>query len=452
MRTLADRPQEITGAGSGLHLAGGHLVVTLPPGRHRVRLPLSGPDRVVTLMLYGHPGPYGTVHGLAILDDRGRVMLDSPGPRPREAVEAVAAEGGLTFAFRLYRTAEKARLALARRAPAVHPESAVSPPFAEAIEVRPAAGAVKGAPLPATVLSWDGETMVAVDLPADRSVRLTPAALYHYRHGMAATDSRGKTETQVFTGLAVLDADGLVLLDLPGEWRIPDVAAFAAGAGLPVVDALDAPSDRVRAVLAGRAPGWRRLAGLPVARRSGAKRVVVVGAGAAGLLTMAYVVSVGGTAAWRGLSALGWMLLDVVDAKWFAVFFSPLLLVLAPARQALHVRQVRRGKVLGQPGGPRLSVRNGMLRIMRAPKAVPLDLLLGPGPGTAACLLAYRYEGVRGLFVLSGAGAPLNHLPGPWHPEDVHRFAVRHGLAFEGRTLNREEYLDLASRVRDALP
>ncbi|GAT68216.1 hypothetical protein PS9374_03877 [Planomonospora sphaerica] len=58
---------------------------------------------------------------------------------------------------------------------------------------------------------------------------------------------------------------------------------------------------------------------------------------------------------------------------------------------------------------------------------------------------------MRGLFVVSGAGAPLNHLPGLWHPEDVHRFAVRHGLTFEGRALSREEYAALASRVREAL-
>ncbi|MBG0824580.1 hypothetical protein HS048_28130 [Planomonospora sp. ID91781] len=101
MRTLTDRPQEFAGDGSGLHVAGGHLVAGLPPDRHRVRLPLTGAGRAAALLLYGHPGPYGTVYGLAVLDDQGRVMLDSPGARPRQAV---AAESGLVLESRLYGT------------------------------------------------------------------------------------------------------------------------------------------------------------------------------------------------------------------------------------------------------------------------------------------------------------------------------------------------------------
>lgn len=44
------------------------------------------------------------------------------------------------------------------------------------------------------------------------------------------------------------------------------------------------------------------------------------------------------------------------------------------------------------------------------------------------------------------------HLPGRWDPEAARRFAVRNGLELETRTLSREEYLDLTSRVGDAVP
>nr|BFE81761.1 hypothetical protein GCM10020093_043620 [Planobispora longispora] len=54
--------------------------------------------------------------------------------------------------------------------------------------------------------------------------------------------------------------------------------------------------------------------------------------------------------------------------------------------------------------------------------------------------------------MLDGHGCPLYHLPGPWNPEDAHRFAVRNGLGFEVRALNRAEYLDLATQAWDALP
>ncbi|MFC4061212.1 hypothetical protein ACFOWE_23170 [Planomonospora corallina] len=476
-------------------MADGHLVVGLPPGR-RVRLPLTGPGRATTLLLYGHPGPYGTVYGLAVLDDEGQVMLDSPGARPRHPVETTAAQAGLAFVFRLYGTAEEARRALARSVPGrdtdvtrpglsvpghpetpggfARPEAPGTPgarrpgppgtawqgpppgpwsgPPPVCAGLRPVAGATKGAPFPATVLSWDGDTLVALDPPAGRTVRITPAALYHYRYPVTVTDSRWQEKKRVFTGIALLDAAGLVLLDLPGEWRVPDVAAFAAYRGLPIVDALALPPERVRATLAGRAPGWTRLTGRPAPRFSRGKKVAIAGAGTAGLLVMAYLSSVGGWAAWRGLSTLGWVLLDAVDAKWLAVFFSPLILVLAPVRRALHLRRARRASVLGPPGGPFLTVRDGRLHIRQVPQAVPSDLMTGPWPGTAAVLLVYRHENLRGLFVLSGTGVPLHHLPGPWHPEAVHRFAVRHGLACEVRALSRGEYPALALRAVDASP
>ncbi|MFI6450511.1 hypothetical protein ACIBF6_03080 [Streptosporangium amethystogenes] len=51
-----------------------------------------------------------------------------------------------------------------------------------------------------------------------------------------------------------------------------------------------------------------------------------------------------------------------------------------------------------------------------------------------------------------GSGRILRHLPGPWSPEDAHRFAARHGLGFEARTLSREEYLGLTAGAYDAVP
>ncbi|MFF3437045.1 hypothetical protein [Streptosporangium sp. NPDC002721] len=133
----------------------------------------------------------------------------------------------------------------------------------------------------------------------------------------------GREESRSLTGLALLDADGLVLADLPGEWPAHEVAAFAAGRRLPVHDALVAPPTVVRTVLSRRAPSWTRLTGLKVHRMSRTKKVVAVCAGAVGLVAMAYVVTAGGWFAWRGLSALGGLLLDLLDAKWLAVSFAP---------------------------------------------------------------------------------------------------------------------------------
>lgn len=453
----------------------GCLVVEVP-GRHPIRLPLTGEERAAFLVLYRLPREIGVVYGVAVLDAEGRVMLDSPGARSRHLVETLAADAGLTFEYRLYATEWEGRAALENRAPLwrttadaglpvrgdhSHEAAARLRPSDEVSgELRPYEGALEGTPRPATTLGWDGPTLVARDPVAGRSLLLAPASLYHYRYERRVFVS-GKEESRSLTGLAVLDADGLVLADLPGAWTAHEVAAFAAGRQLLVHDALVMSSRMVRTVLSRRAPGWTRLTGLEVPRLSRAKKTVAVCAGVAGLFAMAYVVATGGWFAWRGLSALGGMLLDLLDAKWLAVFFAPLLVLLKPVRQAWHNRRVRRGSALGPPGGPYLSVPRGKtlrvphgrtLRVRLGSRMVSDDIEIGPDLGCAAALIAYRHEKLPGLFVVDGEGRPVRHLPGPWPLEDTHRFAARHGLGFEVRTLSREEYLDLTARARDAVP
>nr|BFE81760.1 hypothetical protein GCM10020093_043610 [Planobispora longispora] len=128
---------------------------------------------------------------------------------------------------------------------------------------------------------------------------------------------------------------------------------------MPVVNALDDAPARVRATLAGRAPDWGRFTGLPAARLARWKRIAAVGAGVAGLLVMAYVATTAGWIAWRGLGMLGNLLLDLLDAKWLAIFFAPLVVVLAPLRRRMHTGQVRRGVTVGFPDGPRLRIPRG---------------------------------------------------------------------------------------------
>lgn len=460
--------RSLAGGGCEMRVDEGCLVVEVP-GRHPIRLPLTGEERAARLVLYRLPRENGVVYGVAVLNARGEGMLDSPGARPRHLVEAFAAYAGLLFEYRPHAAEREGYADIETRARGWRntadvglPVRGAHSPYEVALrlrpydevsgELRPCEGALEGTPCPATTLSWDGRTLVATDPVAGRSLRLMPASLCHYRYERRVLVS-GREKTRSLTGLALLDADGLVLADLPGEWPAHEVAAFAAGRRLPVHDVLVAPSRVVRAMLSRRAPSWTRLTGLAVPRLSRAKKVVAVCAGTAGLFAMAYVVTAGGWFAWRGLSALGGLLLDLLDAKWLGVFFAPLLVVLRPVQQAWHTWRIRRGTALGPPGGPYLSVTRGRtLRVRLGARMVPDDLEIGPDPGRAAGLVAYRHERLSGLFVVDGGGRPVHHLPGPWPLEDAHRFAARRGLGFEVRTLGRGEYLDLTARAHDAVP
>ncbi|MEU9833158.1 hypothetical protein AB0D67_16655 [Streptosporangium sp. NPDC048047] len=304
------------------------------------------------------------------------------------------------------------------------------------------------------MLTWDGDTLVAADPANARTVRLTPAAFRHYWYEQALAEVNGKKkEPAVVGGLALLDADGLVLLDLPGEWRGWEVRRFASVRGVPVHEGPTGRPEPVRVALARRAPGWTRLTGRSRPRPSGRRRIAVLCLGVGGLLVMAYVTATLGGAAWRALSWLGRLLLDGVEHKWVLVVFGPLALLTGPLRRGFHRLRVKRGAVLGPPGGPFLFIRRGdVLRIHPAPPLAADRLAIGLGPRDVAGLLLYRYESLRGLFVFDVNGRPLRHLPGPWPPEETYRFAVRHGLGCEIRALSREEYLDLTARVRDALP
>ncbi|MFC4535822.1 hypothetical protein [Sphaerisporangium dianthi] len=289
-------------------------------------------------------------------------------------------------------------------------------------ELRPGGGTLFGSPAPPLVVTWDAEAgkLVVTDSSSGRSSRVTPAALYHYRHDRMILDGKGKKAAQQVNGLAALDADGLVLLDIPGMWPSTEVAALAARAGIPVVSALEAAPAQVRAVLAGRAPGSSRFVpGPPPPRLTPKQRqIAMYAAGAAGLVVMATLASTVGWLGWRGLSMIGRFLLDVLEVKWLAIFFSPLLIVLRPAHRAWHRRRAGRGKILGPPGGPNLSVRDeGVLRVWPGRPMVHDRLPLGPAPGEAASLLVYRYATVSGLFIMSGNDKPLRHLPGPWDPK-----------------------------------
>ncbi|MFI6450512.1 hypothetical protein ACIBF6_03085 [Streptosporangium amethystogenes] len=203
-----------------------------------MRLPLGGKERATRLVLYGRPSGDRIVYGLAVLDEGGRVMLDSPGFRSRHQVQTFAAAAGPASEYRRYATEQEARAAFGNRVRQWYTTAYEGLPtdlVEEApTELRPYGGALDGAPAPATVLTWDDRTLVATDSISGRSMRLAPAALYHYRYERAVFVSgknSGKRESRFLTGLAALDADGLVLADLPGEWTPPDVAIFAVGRG-----------------------------------------------------------------------------------------------------------------------------------------------------------------------------------------------------------------------------
>ncbi|MFE0155680.1 hypothetical protein ACFWY5_51700 [Nonomuraea sp. NPDC059007] len=216
-----------------------------------------------------------------------------------------------------------------------------------------------------TVLSWSAGELLISPSP----VRLTPAALLHYRYEQTTVGADGlPAYERTVSGLAVLDQDGLVLADLPGEWE--DVLAFAQAGGVPLHAALDAPAARVRAALAARAPGWRRIVGVPPAPAARWRKPVAIGLGVAALGIMIYLTSNGFWYVWRGFSAIGRLLIDVVEVKWLIFLFSPLLLFLAPVRERLTRRSVRKGVMVGSVGGLHLRLTSGILFINRGPQTL----------------------------------------------------------------------------------
>jgi hypothetical protein len=276
------------------------------------------------------------------------------------------------------------------------------------------------------------------------SLSLTPARLYHYKHDF------GQKDVPPIQGLAALDDDGLVLLDLPGDWHTPHLASFTHRAGIPVEDARAHPSNQVRSVLACRAPGWQRILGIPSPGRW--RKGAVIAAGVAGAAVMVYLASVGLWVAWRGLSMFGRLIVDLLETKWLLVAFSPALLVFRPVRTKYHRLRRKRGLVIGPFGGPNLTLGSSNdLHITQGNKVLA-KVRLGERPGQGFKLLLYRYENLTGLFIQDISGRALHHLPGPWSPDEVEHFAKRHNLQLAVHKVSREEYLDLAKNSREAIP
>jgi hypothetical protein len=299
------------------------------------------------------------------------------------------------------------------------------------------------------VLTSDGRSLAVTDKASGHSVRVTPAQLYSYSYDMV---SGHKRKSHSVRGVAALDADGLILLDLPGVWDEQDLKDFCRQAGIPLLEARHQTSAQVRTVLAGRAPGWQRLRGLPAPALAKWRKPVAVCAGVVGVGLMVYLGSLGMWGAWRGISSVGRMLLDILEIKWLAVAFSPVLLVIRPAIVRIHRWQLRRGTVLGPPGGPNLSSTSARKLHITQGSAEIAKLRLGENPGQAFSLLNYRYEDLTGLFILDRFGRALHHLPGPWSVEDTNRFAKRHSLALAVHKVSREEYLDLIRATQEATP
>ncbi|MFI6816933.1 hypothetical protein ACIBG7_31340 [Nonomuraea sp. NPDC050328] len=343
--------------------------------------------------------------------------------------------------------------------------------------VRPIAGAVKNGARPKTVLEADGAWLV-VDVPGER-LRLRPAALALYscplpddkaaaaRPGPVASTSgttapgspghfvstggrlvmpgshgSGSRDPDRILGLVALDPDGLVMLDLPGEWLPRQIAELATALGIPLTVQITAPAAAVR--LAARAPGWRRLHGRRVLRLGRWTKPVLTTVAFTGLLVMAYLVTAGGWLAWRGLSGLGRMLLDLLDSKLAIAAFAPLALLARPIRARFHRRRLARGTRLGPLGGPYLRMIGTTLELEYPKTSIPM--------AGAATLVHYRYEELAGLLILNRTGAPLHHLPGPLTPDAVHRFATRNSLDARFLRFTRAEYLSAVHTTRRATP
>ncbi|MEV0162865.1 hypothetical protein [Nonomuraea fuscirosea] len=315
----------------------------------------------------------------------------------------------------------------------------------------PSAGATEDAPCPQTILTSNHpHTLTATDPTTGDSTTLTPARLYLYRHTRQTTSDE---EPPPFAGLAALDADDLILLDLPGEWHIEQLKEFARKAEIPLQDARNHTSRETRIALAARAPGWRRMHGLPSpAPTPRWRKPVAICAGIAGAALMIYLAMSGLWLAWRGLSTFGRIILDLVDGKWLLVAFSPVLLLLRPLRAKFHRYQVKRGLALGPYTGLHLILGAANKLQVRTGNAVIAEFRLGELHGQAFSLLLYRHENLTGLLIRDRYDRPLHHLPGPWSPHHAEHFARRHDLALAIHQIDRDEYTTLTKRTREATP
>ncbi|MFI6921743.1 hypothetical protein ACIBIZ_17470 [Nonomuraea spiralis] len=311
-------------------------------------------------------------------------------------------------------------------------------------QILPVAGAMKGTRCPKTRLTSDGHTLTVTDNAGGRSASLSPASLYRYDYSVDGSGKRSRT----LTGVAALDPDGLVMLDLPGDWHSPHLRNFSAKAGIPLVDGRNDSSARARRILAARAPGWQRFRGIPVPRTTKWNKALSVCAGIAGLGLMVYLGTIGMWGAWRSVSSLGRFLLEMIEAKWLMVVFSPALLITRPLLTGMHRWQAGRGAIVGPPGGPYLRMKSSRRLSVYRRTGVIAEVPVEPGTS----VLLYRYDDLSGIFVLDPAGAPLLHLPGHWPPAALHRFTERNGLSLAIHRIPRNEYTTLATHCPQAIP
>ncbi|MDP9847175.1 hypothetical protein [Streptosporangium lutulentum] len=299
-----------------------------------------------------------------------------------------------------------------------------------------------------------------VDVPEHRPVRL-PLAGRDRVSTLLFFGYPGRGRTRY--GLAMLDESGLVMLEAPGSRSRKAVEAFAAESGLEFEARVFDTAQEARVALARRSPCWQGVTwrrpppALPRIRVPGARSLrppmsspkvwwreqllyglmwLVLAYGAA--FAMLVVINMTDTRAevTRGMGPLG-----IVALVLAGLTVVGAVVVVGVGRRRSH-NQTAQGRVLRRRGDPhcRLVAVHGRLLLETARRTREID---------ASTLLLYSAEsGATGLVV----GEGLFHLPGHWDPEQTDRFATRNGLALTTRELSREQYLELTTQVRDAVP
>jgi hypothetical protein len=299
-----------------------------------------------------------------------------------------------------------------------------------------------------------------VDVPEHRPVRL-PLAGRDRVSTLLVFGYPGRGRTRY--GLAMLDESGLVMLQAPGSRSRRAVEAFAAERGLAFETRMFDTAQEVRVALARRSPRWQGVTwrrpppALPRIRVPGVRSLrppmsspkiwwreqllyglmwLVLAYGAAFVALV--VVNMTDTRAevTRGMGPLG-----IVALALAALTAVGAVVVVGVGRRRSH-NQSTQGRVLRRLGDPhcRLVTAHGRLLLETARRTREID---------ASTLLLYSAEsGATGLVL----GEGLFHLPGHWSPEETDRFATRNGLTLTTRTLSREQYLELTSQMKDAVP